>query len=350
MTHVRLALIGFGNVGQGFAHILLRQREAVRSKLGVEIDVVAICDAIKGNAYDPHGLDLESALERVSNDQSLTGLGDSISESSPEDLIASTNCDTVVEMSFTDLTTGQPATRYIEASIACGKHVITTNKGPIAINLNSLQTSADNRGLYLGVEGTVLSGTPAIALGGDLLSWAGIKRITGILNGTTNFILGEMANGESFDAALSMAQEYGYAEAEPSGDVDGIDAAGKVVILANMFMGANIGMSDVETVGIRELTSSDVERAKQQSSTWKLVGDVEKDGEIVRASVRPVMLDNAHPLASVSGPKNAITFGTEFLGNVTLVGAGAGRIETGYAVFADVIRSVRHRAAAAMEN
>jgi len=182
-----------------------------------------------------------------------------------------------------------------------------------------------------------MSGTPTLGLATEQLAGAGVVGATGILNGTTNYMLGRMEAGLAFDEALAEAQALGYAEADPSGDVDGIDAAGKAVILANLVMGARLGMSDVARRGIRDLTPADMRAAADAGEVWKLLTEVRRDGAEVRAEVAPVRLPRDHPLAGVGGAVNACTFTTELLGDVTLVGPGAGRAETGYALVHDLL-------------
>ena len=183
-----------------------------------------------------------------------------------------------------------------------------------------------------------MSGTPTLALGAGLLAGAGVSRIQGILNGTTNFILTRMEAGLDFAAALAEAQRLGYAEADPSGDVDGVDAAGKVVILANLVMDAPLAMDDVTRQGIGDITPADIAAAAAAGERWKLLGSVERapDGS-VRASVGPQRVPLSHPLAGIGGPTNACTFTTDLLDDVTIVGPGAGRLATGYALVEDLI-------------
>jgi homoserine dehydrogenase len=204
---------------------------------------------------------------------------------------------------------------------------------------------AAEKGLEIGAEGTVMSGTPALLLGRHLLRGAGVRGVRGILNGTCNYILTRMEAGLPYEEALAEAQEKGYAEADPTGDVEGIDATGKVVILANLLMGASLRMADVERTGISDLTAADVEEAASAGERWKLIGAAERaeDGT-VRGRVRPERVPLSHPLAGVGGATNAVTYSTELLGDVTLVGPGAGRLETGYAVLVDLLEI--HRTAA----
>ncbi len=177
----------------------------------------------------------------------------------------------------------------------------------------------------------------------ELLKGAGIRRIQGIINGTTNYILTQMQDGQPYAEALAEAQAKGYAEADPTGDVEGYDAAGKLVILANVLMGAPISLGDVERQGITGLTKADICEAEEGGDVWKLIADLATKPGGVQARVRPQRLPRAHPLASVRGATNAITFTTDLLGDVTLIGPGAGRLETGYAIVCDLLAIDRRK-------
>jgi homoserine dehydrogenase len=164
-----------------------------------------------------------------------------------------------------------------------------------------------------------------------------VSEIRGILNGTTNFILTNMEQGKSYEAALKEAQELGYAEAKPDADVEGWDALAKVVILAKSVMGADVGINDVDRTGITGITLDDIEQAKKEGKRWKLIGKVIRDGNTVRASVKPEKVKLTDPLASVGGATNALTFVTDLMGEVTIVGAGAGKTETGFSLLVDLL-------------
>ncbi|MBI9049779.1 MAG: homoserine dehydrogenase [Anaerolineaceae bacterium] len=337
MKMYRLALIGFGNVGQGFVQILRDYGETITTETGASFRIVAICDALKGSIYQPEGYDPAELLDVVQKNGKLESLPAKARNMDAIQTIVVSNADVVVEMSFTDLKTGQPAIQYVDAAIKNKKHVVTTNKGPAALAYQELAEQARLYGVKFGVEGTVMSGTPALGLATQLLQGAGINKIQGILNGTTNYMLTKMAEGASYEDVLQEAQSLGYAEADPSGDVEGHDAAGKVVILAAMLMDAEIKLSDIDLEGITKITPADIELAAQHNEKWKLIGALEKkDGQIF-ASVKPTRVPLSHPLAGVDGATNAITYSTDLLGDVTLIGAGAGRMETGFAVLGDLL-------------
>jgi homoserine dehydrogenase len=336
MKTTRLMIVGFGNVGQGFAQILLGKGPALAEQFGVRFSVTAVNDMRFGSVYDPNGLPLQELLE-AGKAGDLSSVPAAHSGWSVDEMLAQAEADTLVETSYTDLQSGEPALTYIRQALSAGKHVVTTNKGPVALSFPELKALAAERRVRIGYEGTVMSGTPAIALGKDLLAAAGIRRIQGILNGTTNFILTRMEEGGSYAQALAEAQAMGYAEADPSGDVEGFDAAGKVVILSNILMGSELRMEQVEREGITHLTQEDIRQAGQRGERWKLIGSIEVEAGGVKASVRPTALPASHPLANVAGALNAITYTTDLLGEVTLIGAGAGRLQTGYALLNDLL-------------
>ncbi|MFZ6028953.1 MAG: homoserine dehydrogenase [Chloroflexota bacterium] len=341
MRTVRLALIGFGNVGQGFAQILHDQGAELARRFDLDAKVVAVCDLLKGSLYDPAGLIPAELLATVEVGKGLETIHAPVRGWDAAQTIAESGADVLVELSYTDLKTGEPAATHIREALKRGMHAITTNKGPVALHYATLSALARQNNARLGIEGTVMSGTPALHLGADLLAGAGVTRIQGIVNGTTNYILTEMDNGGSYTQALAEAQARGYAEADPTGDVEGFDAAGKVVILANVLMGAAITMADVDRQGITALTVADVNAARAAGERWKLIACVEKTADGVLASVRPTRIPCEHPLASVSGPTNAVTYSTRLLGDVTLIGPGAGRLATGYAILCDLLAMIR---------
>ena len=337
MQEYRLAMIGFGNVGQGFARILQERSEELAQQAGAAFRIVAVSDMLKGSVYNPDGLDIDTLLSTVSETGKLDGVDAPERGWDAEKTSADSNADVVIEISYTDLETGEPALTYIRKALEAGKHVVTTNKGPVALQYPALAKLAREKNLEIGVEGTVQSGTPALRLGQDLLVGAGVHKVQGILNGTTNYILTQMESGATYEDALKDAQDKGYAEADPAGDVEGHDAAGKVVIIANLLMGLPLTMSDVACEGITKLTPDDINAAKKAGERWKLIGSVEKTAEGYNASVKPTRLPLTHPLASVADATNAVTYSTDLLGDVTLVGPGAGRTETGYALLGDLL-------------
>jgi len=346
MRTYRLALIGFGNVGQGFTQILRDKGQKLAEQSGTKFMIVAVCDLLKGGIYDPDGFDPATLLKTVEAGKSLETLHAVSKGWDAEQTIANSGADALIELSYTDLKTGEPAASHIRQALGRGMHAVTTNKGPVALHYTELSALAREKGVQIGIEGTVMSGTPALRLASELLAAAGVTKIQGIVNGTTNYILTQMENGMPYAEALAEAQAKGYAETDPTGDVEGFDAAGKVVILANTLMGANIKMDDVARQGITKITPEDIDEARAEQARWKLIASVEKTAGGVQASVQPTPIHMTHPLASVSGATNAVTFTTELLGDVTLIGPGAGRLATGYAILCDLLAIARSAPAA----
>jgi homoserine dehydrogenase len=336
ITTYRLMLIGFGSAGQGLAQILRYHSEWLIERYGVDLRIVAIGTRNRGSLYNSDGLDPSELLETVAQAgslRSLTGQRDW----NPLQMIEQADADVLVELSPTDLTTGEPATSYIRVALDRGMHVVTANKGPIALHFAELRRLAAEANLYLGMEGTVMSGTPALRLAWSSLAGCEILEVRGIVNGTTNYILTQMESGMSYADALAEAQRLGYTEADPAGDVEGYDAAAKAVILAQVIMDARIGLNDVDRMGITTLTRDTVAAARAAGDRWKLIARVWRDGGRVRASVQPTRLPISHPLASVSGATNAITYTTDLLGDITVIGPGAGGVATGFAILSDLL-------------
>ena len=330
----KIAILGFGTVGQGITEILLNKKAYLKEKFNYEFDIVAVADFAYGNVYNANGLDLMNMLKEAKDKKKFTK---DVVDWDNIKLIKDCNADVVCELTYTDLKTGEPAISHCKAAFESGKHVVTSNKGPAALKYAELKALADKHKVKFMIEGTVVAGTPIINLTEGPLAGCEITKIKGILNGTTNYMLSEMEKGMDYNAVLKVAQDLGYAEADPTGDVEGHDARGKVVILANVVMGAPLKIEDVACKGITKITSADIENAKKQNARWKLIGCVEKkDGKVI-GSVNPEMVELSHPLAGVMGAKNALAFTTDLLGDVTIVGPGAGRMETGFAILTDIL-------------
>jgi homoserine dehydrogenase len=334
---MRVLFIGFGTVGQGLSELLVEKKEELQDQYGFEVTVVGISDMHKGNLVNPDGIDLSAALEAVKDGGSLTEalggpfVGDAL------EMIQKVDADVMLEATYTDIKTGEPATSHIRAALERGMHVVTTNKGPLALHYHELNELAWDKGVKFLFEGTVMSGTPVLNLLRETLAGCDVTEIKGILNGTTNYILTRMEEGLSYDDALKKAQELGYAEAVPDADVLGWDALAKVTILAKAAFGAQGNPFDYPCEGITQISATDITDAKNRGFRYKLIGKVWKEGNLIKASVGPEEVDLNHPLAGVLGATNALTFSTDALGDVTIVGAGAGKRETGFSMLIDLI-------------
>jgi homoserine dehydrogenase len=342
----KLAFIGFGVVGQGFVEIIRDKKEQFKEEFGFDPTVVAVSDLMKGSLYDSDGLNIDTLLDMVQTTGKLEGY-----PSNPNLIrgwdslktIAETNADTIVEVSYTDVKTGQPAIDHCKAAFEHKKNVIMTNKGPVALAYYELTELAKKNGVRWGFEGTVMSGTPALRMPLSTLSGNEISEVRGIFNGTTNYILTKMEESMTYEDALKKAQQLGYAEADPTSDVEGYDVLYKVVILANVVMNIPLTTDDIVCQGITKITLEDIENAKRQGKRWKLLARITKKGDSAEAVIQPEMVPFTDPLASIMGATNAITYTCDLSGDITLVGAGAGKKETGFSLLIDLINIVRRQ-------
>jgi homoserine dehydrogenase len=340
---MRLLFLGFGTVGQGLAELLLAKRDELKRRYGFDWKVTGIADTLKGNAYDPKGIDLARAFGMAAKGESLGTLDRGGKGWDALAMARQAEADVLLEATYTDIKTGEPATSHIRAALERGVHVVTTNKGPLALHYLELAELAAKRKVEFLFEGTVMSGTPVLNLVRETLAGAEILEMQGILNGTTNYILTRMEEGLSYEAALEKAQELGYAEAVPDADVLGWDALAKVTILANVVFGAALKPTDSPCEGITKITAADIAKAKADGKRYKLIGRVWREGGAVKAAVAPRLVDLSQPLAGVMGATNAVAIKTDALGEVTIVGPGAGKAQTGFSMLTDLLHIVRRR-------
>ena len=340
---MRLVFVGFGTVGQGLAELLLAKRDELKKRYGLDWIVTGIADTLKGNAYDAKGIDLAKALALAAKGGSLAALDRGGKGWDALAMAKQAEADVLLEATYTDIKTGEPATSHIRAALERGVHVVTTNKGPLALHYRELAQLAAKRKVEFLFEGTVMSGTPVLNLLRETLAGAEIVEMQGILNGTTNYILTRMEEGLSYEDALAKAEELGYAEAVPDADVLGWDALAKVTILANVVFGASLKPTESPCEGITKITAADIAKAKADGKRYKLIGRVWREGGAVKAAVAPRLVDLSQPLAGVMGATNAVAIKTDALGEVTIVGPGAGKVQTGFSMLTDLLHIVWRR-------
>lgn len=337
MNHHDLALIGFGGVNRALAEIIRDHGDALADELGFTLRVVAITDLGFGSLMQHDGIDLDRVLSMPAG-STFAGMPGGVAVPQNDHVIRNTTAGIVVEATFTNPVDGEPAVSHVRAALESGKSVTTTNKGPVALAGAALNRIARDNGVHFEYEGSVMSGTPVLRLAQETLKGLRITRIEGILNGTSNFVLGRMEAGMTLADAVAEAQALGYAEADPTADIEGSDVQLKVVILANELLGAGISTADVERRGISGITSADIVEAAASGRRWKLVGSIERDASgAVTATVEPRALESEHPLAGISGATNAVAITSDLLGTVTMSGPGAGRMETAYALLSDIV-------------
>ena len=338
MTEYKLALVGFGGVNRALAHLIAERNENWKTELGFTLKVVGVTDLFLGSVIDREGLDAALLATLPAVKGAFAQLPGGTAEALNEAVIKDCGADIIVEAIFTNPVDGEPATSFCRWALERGKHVVTTNKGPIALHGAELKALARRNNVAFEYEGSVMSGTPVIRVAKQSLAGSSIVSFEGILNGTSNFVLTCMEGGLGFAEAVSKAQQLGYAEADSTADVEGHDVRLKVVILANELLDAKLNVSDVRCSGISSLDLGDIEKARQDGARWKLIGAAMRHADgAISASVEPRLLKHDHPLAGISGATNAVSFTTNLLGAVTVSGPGAGRMETAFALLSDII-------------
>ena len=330
---IRIAIFGFGAVGRGVAEVLLYGKDRIGKLIG-DFKVVAITDS-KGGIVDENGVDLAKALEIKRKRKRLP---DAISTM---DVIENIDFDVCIEATVTNIEHGEPGLTHIRECLRRGIDVVTSNKGPLVVAYRELSKLAENSGARLMFEATVGGAMPLIKLVKNDLAGNEIYAIRGILNGTCNYILSRMEKERlSYDQILAEAKELGIAEADPTYDVEGIDAAAKLVIIANALMGMNVSFEDVERVGITKITPEAFEVAMEKGYTIRLIAEVDRTENLLRVSPRLIPIQ--HPLA-IGGTLNAVQIKTDLAGDVIVVGRGAGSKETASAIVSDLVELFRCR-------
>ena len=336
---IRLALLGFGNVGRALAQLILDKRSDVEARYGLELTVVAIATGRHGAAYNASGLDLERALKIQAEGGDLTDLVEGQSSMTSIALLDAVEAEAVLESVPVDYQAGQPALSYLETALRRRMHAITANKGPLVHGYKRLSKLALEKNRQFLFESTVMDGTPVFSMWRECMPGAQLTEFRGILNSTTNYLLTEMEEGKPFADALKQAQDIGVAETDPTGDIDGWDAAIKVAALTTVLMDRALGIHEVAREGIADL---DVQAATQEGQRWKLVCRGWRENGDLRGSVSPERLSPEDPLYHVRGTSSVVTLSSDVLGDLTIMGSDPGPDTTAYGMFADLLNAVRN--------
>ena len=345
----RIAILGFGNVGQALARLLLRKAPALKADYDLTLTVVGIMTGRHGGAVDPTGIDLRKALNLAESGASLEQLSTILP---PDDSLlflhalrqARDNAcpaDVLIELTPLNLEDGEPAVSHVRTALEKGMHVVSANKGPLAFAYRELRDLAASQGRGFLFEATVMDGAPVFGVARAGLPAARVLGFRGVLNSTTNYILTQMEAGTSFDEAVRTAQEMGIAETDPSADVDGWDATVKTVVLANVLMGADLRPGDVDRTGIRDLAPADLQAARSRGRRVKLVCQAEWQDERVVARVAPEEVPLDDPLANLSGTSSVVALQTDTLKRLSLIEFEPEPAQTAYGLLADLINLAR---------
>lgn len=339
--HYKLALIGFGNVARALARLLTRKQGLLKSKYDLTFSFTGISTGRHGFAVNPDGLDIQKALELAESGKSISPLSTFQVDDSLM-VIQHSGADMMFENSPVNYETGQPAIDHVRAALNAGMHVSTANKGTVVHAYQELTALARSKNKRFMFESTVLGGTPVFSTFREAMPAADLISFKGIINATTNIILSRMEDGESFDTAVKYCQSVGIAETDPSGDVDGWDAAIKVAALATVLMNSPLKPQDVDRKGIREINAEMVNQAKAEKKRWKLIASAERVGNQIKARVAPELVDPSSPLYGMMGSSTGLTFRTDVLPDYSITisereGMKGGPVETAYGLFADFV-------------
>ncbi len=341
MKSLRLSLAGFGVVGQSFVKLLNSKQDYLREAYGIDVRLVGVGNARHGFIYREDGLDMSLLLELSASNRPLTDYEyvrhwDTLLKGLPE-----TGANVLVEVTPTNLRDAEPGLSHIVAALRQGAHVVTANKGPGALAGAELLALARQQGVQLRMEACVMAGTPVLSTLLDGMAGARIQSVRGILNGTTNYILGAMADGRKYAEALAEAQAQGYAETDPTADVEGYDTLAKTLILAALVFNQPLKPEQVERQGITAVSFEAVQQAELEGKRIKLIATLQRSADGLEASVAPHVLPQNDPLARVVGVTNALTIQSDTLSEVTVIGPGAGGLATAQGLLADVIACAR---------
>lgn len=317
---ISIGLLGLGVVGSGVIQIINDHQEELRHQLG-------------------RGVKVEKVLVRNIDKAREINIPEEALTTDPSEVIDNKNIDVIVEVMG-----GVEETRiHMLNAFKAKKHVVTANKDLIALHGPELEKTAHDNGCDLFYEASVGGGIPLLRSLSDGLVSDRIEQVMGIVNGTTNYILTKMdEEGQSYEDALAKAQELGFAEADPTADVEGLDAARKMVILARLSFLTDVELDDVEVEGISTLSVADLEYGNKLDLTMKLIGFAKRNDQEVEVSVQPTFLSNEHPLAAVKNEYNAVYVSAEAVGETMFYGAGAGGLPTATAVMSDVVVAIKN--------
>ncbi|MCE8422405.1 MAG: homoserine dehydrogenase [Candidatus Methanoperedens sp.] len=331
MKTISLSIIGFGAVGQGVASSILTKQNYLKEQ-GFNLRVVAISDS-KGSEVNPEGIDIERALKRKNQEGTIAK-----SNQKALDIIREVEHEIVVEATPTNIKDGEPGISNMLGAFNSGRHVVTSNKGPLVLRFLELKEAAEDNGVMFRYEATVGGAVPIFNLIHEALSGNTVIGIEGILNGTTNYILTRMAEERMpYEIVMKEAQELGIAETDPSYDVEGIDSACKLVIIANSIFGQNATYRDVNVTGITKITPEALELASKNNYVVKLVCEAGKG----HLTVAPRLVPKRHPL-SVGGTLNVASILTDLAGRITISGKGAGSVETASSILSDILYIIKN--------
>jgi homoserine dehydrogenase len=333
----RLCLVGFGNVGQAFARLLIKKKTELAERYGLSVTVTGIITGTHGAAINPAGIDLGAALAAVGGGEGLNLLSTKPAPNETSAFISTCPADFMFETTPVAPQTGQPAIAHIQTALKKGMHVVTANKGPVVHGYQALTSLAAKQGLQFMFESAVMDGAPIFALFRQPLVGAKLISFKGILNSCTNLLLEQMEAGQTLDEAIEYGRSIGITETDPSNDVDGWDAAIKVAALVTVLMQTPLTPQEVDRKGIRGITPEMIAKAQQAGERWKLVCSAAFANGHILAQVAPERVGPGSPLYSVNGTSSYCQFKLDVLPGLGILESDPGPETTAYGLLADFL-------------
>ena len=332
-----IGLIGFGGVGKALIKLLIEKRRYILKKYNLEIRIKYILKS-DGGLYESKGIDLAEVLEFIEHNRSIKEHLAWKDNLNIEDIIKNNDIDTLVELTSTNIETGEPGLTHIKKALENKISVVTGNKGPIILKYNELNNLANKNEVELKVGCTTGGALPSINGGIYDVAGSEIQSIEGILNGTTNYILSKMINDDvTYEEALKDAQQCGIAESNPRLDVLGYDTACKIIILSNVLKNTNINLNDIEIQGITEVKLEYLRELKKKKKKLKLIGKVESLNNEIKSYVKLIEIDESHPLYFVDYKNKGVYFKTDTLGDISIIGGASGTMNAAASILRDLV-------------
>lgn len=341
MKKLNVALLGFGNLGQSVARILLEKKAEIEKTYDTSVNIVAITTKTRGNLVDAWGIDIERILTNIQETGVFPKIQETMLQRNALDVAETVEYDVLVEMTPLEFATGHMATDHVIAALKRGKHVICANKGPLAWHYKEIAKLAAENGCKVLFESAVMDGTPIFSIVRENMPLCKVTEIKGILNSTTNYILQGLEQGKTAKEVIAEGKKRGFIETNPNNDTEGNEAAAKTAALANVLMNADITPEEIEITGIGNITKEDIDEAAARGNVIKLICRAyEKDGE-VHVKVAPEEISKLNAFASVSGTSQVISITTDLMGTMTIIEESPDMEQAGYGVFCDLMTIIK---------
>lgn len=339
---VKICMAGFGNAGVRFARMLLEEERRLAEEYGCRVILTGVCTRSRGTVINPEGLDIGALLimkeELGRFDPEYPGF---VPDCGAEEMIARCGAEIFFELTTLSIKDGEPASSYVRAALEHGMHAVSANKGPEAWRYAELAALAKERGRRFLFEAAVLDGTPLFNMARSCLRGCEVTGVRGILNTTTNFIIGEIEKGGTLEDAVAEARRRQFAEADPSMDVDGWDGAAKICALANVLMGVGVTPRDVKVRSLREVTPREIKEARDGNLRLKYICAAKREESgAVSLSVAPSLVPADDPASLVRGTSNIITISTDMMGEISIIEKDPEIKQTAYGIYSDLLEII----------